>query len=326
MSGVRASSMRMLSTSSTIAKLWVASGRPSSRVAPAVLDLLLQRRRHVVAQVVEAELGVGAVRDVGGVGVALLLVGLHVLQHADREPEEVVDRAHPLGVATREVVVHRDDVDALAGERVERDGERRGQGLALTRLHLGDLARVQHHAADHLNVEVAHAHRAPTGLAGDREGLRKHVLERRAFVLHALLQLLETLAQRVVALLLKLLLEGPDRSDSLLVALELFFLADVERAIKETHGSEGTSAAMPADLGEVGGHAGKRRPGLGVRAPPARGAGSVVRRHSPPCVNQVAVSIRCPRPPRAWASRRCLRISLRRFTCRASSCSQRLIA
>ena len=52
--------------------------------AAAVLDLLLQRRRHVVAQVVEAELGVRAVRDVGRVGGALLLVGLHVLQHADR--------------------------------------------------------------------------------------------------------------------------------------------------------------------------------------------------------------------------------------------------
>ena len=70
-SGVRASSMRMLSTSSTIAN------------GCAALDLLLDRRRHVVAQVVEAELGVRAVRDVGGVGGVLLLVGLHVLQHAD---------------------------------------------------------------------------------------------------------------------------------------------------------------------------------------------------------------------------------------------------
>ena len=54
--------------------------------APAVLDLLLQRRRHVVAQVVEAELGVRAVGDVGRIGRALLLVGLHVLQHADGRP------------------------------------------------------------------------------------------------------------------------------------------------------------------------------------------------------------------------------------------------
>ena len=92
--------------------------------APAVLDLLLDRLRHVVAQVVEAELGVGAVGDVGVVGLDLVLGLLHVLQHAPGEPEQVVDRAHPLGVAAGEVVVDGDDVDALAGERVEADGER----------------------------------------------------------------------------------------------------------------------------------------------------------------------------------------------------------
>ena len=43
-SGVRASSMRMLSTSSTIAKLCIASGLAVLADAAAVLDLLLQRR------------------------------------------------------------------------------------------------------------------------------------------------------------------------------------------------------------------------------------------------------------------------------------------
>ena len=58
----------------------------------AALDLLLERRRHVVAQVVEAELGVRPVGDVGGVGDLLVLVGLHVLQDADLHAEPVVDR------------------------------------------------------------------------------------------------------------------------------------------------------------------------------------------------------------------------------------------
>ena len=60
MSGVRASSMRMESTSSTMA------------VVVAALDAVLDVELHVVAQVVEAELVVGAVGDVGGVGVAAL--------------------------------------------------------------------------------------------------------------------------------------------------------------------------------------------------------------------------------------------------------------
>ena len=146
----------------------------------AVLDLLLERGRHVVAQVVEAELGVRAVGDVGGVGVALLLVGLHVLQHADADAEHVVDRLHPHRVAAGEVVVDGDDVHAAAAERVQHDGERRGQRLALAGLHLGDRAVVQHHPADQLHVEVAHAHRALAGLAHEREALEQQLVERLA--------------------------------------------------------------------------------------------------------------------------------------------------
>jgi hypothetical protein len=48
-------------------------------------------------------------------------------------------------------------VHALAGQRVEVDRQRRHQRLALAGAHLGDLAVVQHHAADELDVEVPHA-------------------------------------------------------------------------------------------------------------------------------------------------------------------------
>ena len=38
--------------------------------------------------------------------------------HADGKAEEFVDLAHPLGVALGEIVVDRDDVNALASKRV----------------------------------------------------------------------------------------------------------------------------------------------------------------------------------------------------------------
>ena len=66
----------------------VGGHRPAVVVGPpAVLDLVLEAAGHVVAQVVEAELGVGAVGDVAGVGLDLLLAGLAGLQHADRDAE-----------------------------------------------------------------------------------------------------------------------------------------------------------------------------------------------------------------------------------------------
>ena len=82
-----------------------------------------------------------------------------VLDHADRHAEEPVDPSHPLRVAAGQVVVHRDDVDALAGERVQVGGQGGDQRLAFAGLHLGDLAAVQDDAADQLHVEVPHVQR-----------------------------------------------------------------------------------------------------------------------------------------------------------------------
>ena len=164
-SGVRASSTRIESTSSTMAKLC-----PRWTICA---DLVL----HVVAQVVEAVFVVGAVGDVGSVGLGALVVVEAVDDHADAEAEEAVDLAHPLGVAAGEVVVDRHDVHALAGERVEIDRQGRDQGLAFTGPHLGDGALVQHHAADELHVEMALAEGALGRLADRGEGRHQDVVQ-----------------------------------------------------------------------------------------------------------------------------------------------------
>ena len=146
----------------------------------AALDPLRRLEHHVVAQVVEAELVVGAVRDVRRVRRLLGRV-VHLRQvDADREPEEAVDPPHPVRVALREVVVDRDEVDARAGERIEIDRQRRDERLALAGAHFGDLAVVQRHAADQLHVEVAHLQHALAGLAHDGERLGQQRVERLA--------------------------------------------------------------------------------------------------------------------------------------------------
>ena len=59
-------------------------------------------------------------------------------------------------------------------------GKRRDERLALAGLHLGDLALVQHRAADELHVEVPHVQHALAGFADDSEGLGQQVVERLA--------------------------------------------------------------------------------------------------------------------------------------------------
>ena len=159
------------------------------------LDHLLETEAHVVPEVVEAELVVGAVDDVGAIGVVagarpergepdvrrgmgrVVAVRHLVLDDADLEAQRVVDRPHPLGIAPGQVVVHGDDVRARAGQRVQIGGEGCHQGLALAGGHLGDLPLVQHHPAHELDVEVPQAHRAARGLPHRREGLGQEVVE-----------------------------------------------------------------------------------------------------------------------------------------------------
>ncbi len=144
------------------------------------LDHAGQLELHVVAQVVEAELVVGAVGDIGAVGHLPLLVVELVLDDADRHAEEPVDAAHPLGVAAGQVVVDGDHVNALAFERVEIRGKRRDERLALAGLHLRDLPGVEDHAADQLDVVVPHRQHPAPGLADDGERLRLQLVERLA--------------------------------------------------------------------------------------------------------------------------------------------------
>jgi hypothetical protein len=147
------------------------------RVGKPALCAIREPEREIVAQVVEAEFVVGAVGDVAAISRALFFRRLAALDHADRQAEEAVHRTHPVRVALRQVLVHRDHVHALGGQCVQVGRERRDQRLAFAGAHFGDLALVQDHAADQLHVEMAHPERAPRSLADRGKRLREQVLE-----------------------------------------------------------------------------------------------------------------------------------------------------
>jgi len=133
---------------------------------------------HVVTQIVEAQLIVGAIGDVAGIGRAALIVVETVLDDADGQAEEVIEPAHGFSVAAGEVVVDRHHMHALALKRVEVDRQRCHQGLAFTGTHFGDAALVQNHAADQLHVERAHAEHTLRGLTRGRKSVGQNGVER----------------------------------------------------------------------------------------------------------------------------------------------------
>ena len=113
----------------------------------APLHHILAVDHHVVPQVVKAHLVVGAVGDVAGIGLSALGIVHVVNDQAHRQAHELVNLAHPLAVALGQVVVHRDDVNPLAGQGVQIRRQGSHQGLTLAGFHLRDAALVKADAA-----------------------------------------------------------------------------------------------------------------------------------------------------------------------------------
>ena len=149
-------------------------------VGMAALDHVGLVGHHVVAQVVETELVVGAVGDIGVVGLAAGGAVQAGDDQAHRQPQPAVQLAHPLAVALGQVVVDGDHVHPFAAEGVQVGGQGGHQGLALAGLHLGDVGAVQGDAAGDLHREVLHAQHPPGGLAADRKGVGQDVVQRLA--------------------------------------------------------------------------------------------------------------------------------------------------
>ncbi len=149
--------MRIESASSTIA------------VAQRRLHPVVDVGDQLVAQVVEAGLADRDVGDVAGVRLAPLLAGGRLGDPADGQPEQVVDRRHPVGVAAGQVVVDGDHVHrAVAQPDVPVRGDRRGQRLALTGGHLGDVCRTACAIAPSSCTSYGRSsERPPGGLAAD---------------------------------------------------------------------------------------------------------------------------------------------------------------
>ena len=124
-----------------------------------------------------------------------------------------------------------------------------GQRLALAGLHLGDVAAVEDHAADQLDVEMAHAHRAPAGLADDREALAEHVVEVLSLLPDALAQRVHPAAQVGVGELHELGFLSTDGGDPLLVLAELLALTDVQRFVQQTHGPQDSDGRRAGPAG-----------------------------------------------------------------------------
>ena len=150
----------------------------NDRVMQSALNHSLLINDHVVAEIVESELVIGPIRNIAIVGLFAGCI-VHVIQNAaDGQAQETVDLSHPLSVTVCQVIVDRDDVDALALQSVQIRRQQSDLRLAFTGLHLGDTPLMQDYTADQLHVEMLGMQDPVRGLPHDRVSFRQKVVER----------------------------------------------------------------------------------------------------------------------------------------------------
>ena len=197
----------------------------------AALYALVHINGHVVAQVVKTKLVVGTVGDVSLVHRLTILRCNRMDDQTGRQTEVTVYLAHPLGVTLCQIVVDRDDVHTLAGQRIEVCRKGCHQGLTFTGLHLRDTALVQHDAADDLYAVVTHTQYAVGCLAHGCECFGQQLVQVFA-VLIALLELRGLAAQLLVCQLTVLVLERHDLVRDRIDLLQLMARVGTENLFK----------------------------------------------------------------------------------------------
>ena len=156
---------------------------------------------QIIPEVIEPELVVGPVGNVGPVRRAFLIRRLVGINNTNAHTQKLVNGFHPLRVTLGQIFVHRNQVHASTGKRVQVRRQRGDEGLTLTGAHFRDLVIVKRRAADQLNIKVSHSQGADRCLTDRRERFAHHRLEAFA-TLHACFQGIGKVFEIVVGLLL----------------------------------------------------------------------------------------------------------------------------
>ena len=176
------------------------------------LELVFQPERHVVAQIVETKLVIGTVGNVASVRCLLVLGVLERHHDTHGQTKEFVQRAHPVGIAASQVIVDRHRMHTLAAQGVQVGWQGGHEGLALTGFHFGNMTLMQGHPANHLGIEMTHAHDPFTRLAHQGEGFGQNGIQ--AFALGNPFLVLGCLGlQLLIAQGVQLFFLGVDRVD-----------------------------------------------------------------------------------------------------------------
>ena len=143
----------------------------------AALVHLCQFGFHIVAQIIKPKFivcRIGHITTIRGIFFGFGLLGI---DHTSGQAQGAEHLAHPFGVTLGEVVVHRHNMHALAGQRVQIRRERRDKSLAFTRFHFGNIALMQEYATHQLHIKRPQTQGASRSLTTVRKCLWQQIIK-----------------------------------------------------------------------------------------------------------------------------------------------------
>ena len=132
---------------------------------------------HVVTKIIKTEFVIRDIGDVTVICLTALVIVIRVQDHADGEAQPAMYGAHPLRITVSQVVIDRNDVNALSLQCIQISGKCGHQGFTFTGTHLGDTALMQDHTTDQLHTEGLQAQYTIIRLTHNSKGLRKKVIQ-----------------------------------------------------------------------------------------------------------------------------------------------------
>src|SRR5208283_3313238 len=164
------------------------------RIVQLPLRILRKVVFHVVPEIIKSKLVICTVGDIGSIGLYLrarseavqslvkrdiawiIKKRVLMLNHADREPQEMINGSHPLSIPFSEIIIHRDNVHSLFFKGVQVNRQCGHKGFPFTRLHLGYFPFMQHNASNKLDIEVSHLEETFRYLSHCRKRLTEYMI------------------------------------------------------------------------------------------------------------------------------------------------------
>ena len=98
------------------------------------------------------------------------------LDASDGQAKKTVYLAHPFGITTGQIIINRNNVNALLFKSVQVNRKSGNKGFAFTRPHFSNFSVVQNNAAHNLNIEMALLQSSLRSLTDRREGIDQDII------------------------------------------------------------------------------------------------------------------------------------------------------